>query len=85
MNKQEIIDLLQQGVCNVTFTKVNGETRTMPSTLKSDLLPAFNIEQLREDKKTRRVNEDNVSVWCTDKQQWRSFKVANVTEVVRVD
>jgi hypothetical protein len=27
------------------------------------------------------VNDTNLSVWCTDKAEWRSFKVANVTEV----
>ena len=85
MTREEILSQLQQGICRVTFTKVNGEVRTMPCTLKSDLLPVASVAQLSEDKKTRKVNEDNVSVWCTDKNEWRSFKVANVTEVIQID
>lgn len=70
--------LLSKGVYDVTFTKVNGESRTMPCTLKSTLLPKHEI---KENAKTREPKLDNLSVWCVDKQEWRSFKVMNVTEV----
>ena len=79
-NKDSIADMLREGVYEVTFTKVNGELRTMPCTLKADIVPPTSVKELREER-TRRVNPDNLSVWCTDKNEWRSFKVANVTEV----
>ena len=82
-NRDNIADLLREGVCEVTFTKVNGETRTMPCTLKADLVPPVSIKELREER-TRKVNLDNLSVWCTDKNEWRSFKIANVTEVKQI-
>jgi len=80
MTRDEIITMLQSGICPVTFTKVNGELRTMPCTLKSELLPIIDTQNIQEGK-TRKTNINNLSVWCTDKNEWRSFKIANVQEV----
>jgi len=77
--RDELVKMLSEGICEVTFTKVNGEERVMPCTLQADLLPVVSVEKLKEDR--RAVNPDNISVWCTDKNEWRSFKVANVTSV----
>ena len=80
--------LLTTNVCNITFTKVNGEARTMPCTLKEGLLPAPPVHVTNTDNpidfpqaKERKKNPDNISVWCTDKNEWRSFKIMNVTGV----
>jgi hypothetical protein len=83
MTKEEIVELLQAGVCKVTFTKVNGEVRQMPCTLKSELLPPVDSNKLNEEK-TRKQNPDNLSVWCTDKNEWRSFKIANVQKITPI-
>jgi len=83
MTKEEIVAMLQAGICQVTFTKVNGELRKMPCTLKEELLPAKPVKSLQEEK-TRKSNADNLSAWCTDKNEWRSFKIANVQEVVPI-
>ena len=80
MTRDEIITILQAGVCEVTFTKVNGELRQMPCTLKNELLPVADTNKLHEEK-TRKQNPDNLSVWCTDKNEWRSFKIANVQQI----
>jgi hypothetical protein len=79
MTRDEIVSLLEQGICTVTFTKVNGELRHMPCTLKTDLLPKLIAESNTDAKK--KINLDNLSVWCTDKNEWRSFKIANVQDV----
>ena len=78
---QEIRDLLQHGVCEVTFTKLNGELRTMPCTLDTTLLPPL---PLNESPKTRPYKPETLSVWCVDKSEWRSFRVANVTRIVQI-
>jgi hypothetical protein len=83
MTRDEIVTMLQSGVCQVTFTKVNGELRKMPCTLRSDLLPSIDPPNINENK-TRKTNTDNLSVWCTDKNEWRSFKIANVQEVISI-
>ena len=77
--RDELIKMLNTGICEVTFTKVNGEERVMPCTLQGDLLPVVSVEKLKEDR--RPSNPDHLSVWCTDKNEWRSFRVANVTNV----
>ena len=78
---REIRDLLAHGVSEVTFTKLNGEVRTMPCTLDSTLLP---LQPLREFHETRLYKPETLSVWCVDKSEWRSFRVANVTRIVQL-
>jgi hypothetical protein len=79
--RNEYTELLRNNVCEVTFTKVNGEQRTMPCTLKEDLLPVRVVKEGTEPKKQK----DNVlSVFCTDKKEWRSFRVENVVKVTVV-
>ena len=77
---REIRELLYQGVYEITFTKVNGETRTMPCTLDSTLLPPQPLKEFHE---TRVYRPETLSVWCLDKMEWRSFRVANVQKIVR--
>lgn len=70
--------VLGQGAWNVTFEKINGEVRIMPCTLDADLLPARTVNEARE---PRALRPETLSVWCLDKQEWRSFRVANVRAV----
>ena len=78
--KDHIVNLLRQGICDVTFAKVDGEIRVMPCTLRADLLPEAKQKDLTFE--TIRERKDNVlSVWCTDKAAWRSFRVENVIQV----
>jgi len=75
MNREILIEALSNHECTVTFTKVNGETRVMPCTLKEDVIPK------QESKGTKKPNESVVSVWCLDKQEWRSFRLDNVVDL----
>ena len=75
---RHIFHLLGQHQCEVTFTKVDGSVRTMPCTLKSELLPA---RELKEHHSTKAINYKTLSVWCLDKSEWRSFRTANVTHI----
>jgi hypothetical protein len=77
---REIRDMLAHGVCEVTFTKIDGSVRTMPCTLDRELLPP---EPLKEFHETRVYKPETLSVWCMDRMAWRSFRVANVTRIVR--
>jgi len=76
-NKQ-IKTMLTENICEVTFTKVDGSVRVMPCTLNSAHIPPAPI---KEDKKPKKVNPEVVSAYCIDKQEWRSFRVANVTDI----
>ena len=77
---REIRNALYNGVWEVTFTKVNGEIRTMPATLDSGLLPPQPLKEFHE---TKLYKPEVLSVWCLDKMEWRSFRVANVKKIVR--
>ncbi len=72
---------LHQGVYEITFTKVDGSARVMPCTLKTDAMPA---PAVKEHHSTRVYNPEVLSVWCVDKQEWRSFRVMNVTSVKQI-
>jgi hypothetical protein len=76
-------ELLSQHDCEVTFTKVNGELRTMPCTLRTEAMPQRVVTE--EYQTTRLYKPETLSVWCLDKSEWRAFKVANVKEVRVID
>ena len=83
LSYNEIVEKLRSNVVEVTFTKVNGETRVMPSTLSSEFIPDFTEEKVAVEKTS--VNETVVRVYAIDVQAWRSFKVANVTSFEVID
>ena len=66
---QIVKDILYQGVCEVEFTKVNGEHRIMKCTLHKDWI----------------LDLETIPVWDTDKQEWRSFKTMRVITVKLID
>jgi len=78
--KEEILRILRKGVCEVTFKKVNGDERIMPCTLRPDLLPVHNQKELTFET-IRERKGDAISVWCTDAQAWRSFKLGNFISI----
>jgi hypothetical protein len=78
LTKEELLEKLRNRVCEVTFTKVNGEVRTMPCTLRKDLVPVY--ERKTPVKEASEKESATLSVWCIDKQAWRSFRVDSVTD-----
>jgi hypothetical protein len=70
--------LLHNGTYDITFTKVNGETRTMPCTLESSKLPLAVVKENATEQVEKVVKPDSIRVWCTDKHEWRSFRVMSV-------
>lgn len=76
---ETIGDLLHNHTCEVTFTKVDGTQRVMPCTLKEGSFPIV------ESTGTKAKNPNVYSVWCTDKLEWRSFKIMNVTRITVLD
>ena len=77
LTRNEIIEALQHNKCVIKFTKVNGEVREMPCTLREDIVPK--VEPKTE--RSKQPNDKVLSVWCLDKQEWRSFRVDSVLEL----
>ena len=82
LTRNEIIEALTLNKCIVKFTKVNGEVREMPCTLREDLVPKYERKTPAKDATGKTPNV--LSVWCLDKQEWRSFRVDNLLEL-RID
>ena len=82
LTKSELIEQLQTGVYEVTFTKVNGDNRVMPCTLMADHLPEFGTKLKESD--TVDLDLDRISVWCTDANVWRAFKPSKLISFERM-
>jgi len=72
--------MLREGVCEVTFTKVNGDLRTMPCTLNPELLPPQVVTE-GEEKKERKVSDKSLAVFVTDIGEWRSFRIDSIHSI----
>lgn len=80
IERDYLVNLLRENLCVVTFVKLDGEVREMPCTLKPDVVPAAVVTEGKEPKE-KKQNDAILSVWCTDKDSWRSFRVDRVTAV----
>ena len=86
ITREQLSLMLHAGECVVEFTKVNGEVRAMPCTLNESLIPPAPVHVTNTDnpvdfpapKKEKKQHPDVMSVWCLDKKEWRSFRIANV-------
>ena len=74
LTKEDVQNQLHQGICEISFTKVNGEERIMRCTLKEDLLPQqVDIEEIIQ-KKSKKSNPDVYAVYDVVAEGWRSFR-----------
>ena len=74
-NRDSMLANLREGVCRVTFTKKNGETRQMLCTLEMKEIP----ESKRPiGESTIKPNPEVIRVFDKEKEEWRSFRVDSV-------
>ena len=87
MTRDQMIDALRYGMCNVTFTKKNGETRVMPCTLNYDLIPEQHRPKGGEASLTEGVEAtiSAIRVYAPESDGWRSFIVDNVQDFTIVE
>jgi len=76
--RAKLNDELNKKICIVEFTKIDGTLREMPCTLDTAYLPPV---ALKEHHSTKLFKPEVMSVWCTDKEAWRSFRVENVISI----
>jgi hypothetical protein len=81
--KENLLDLLRNNLVTVTFTKVNGDERVMNCTLQNEHIPSATLSNnttqiLREN---TGHSDNNISVWDTKAQGWRSFRISSVKSV----
>lgn len=83
--RRALAEALSRSVCVVTFTKVDGTTRSMPCTLREDMIPPATKSDPASQKRVREVSDAVMVAYCTDKQAWRSFRVDNVIGIEEID
>lgn len=84
MTRDEILTMLSEGPCMVSFNKVTGERRDMRCTLRKDLVPApkdLDTNEAFNSKKMREINPNVVVAYDLTKNDWRSFRVENLIAI----
>tara|TARA_R110000772_G_scaffold99174_2_gene198842 strand:- start:6976 stop:7233 length:258 start_codon:yes stop_codon:yes gene_type:complete len=79
-DRQDVLTELHNGVCTVTFEKVNGDFRVMKATLHPSYLPQPVVNE--ETQPVRKVNPDVCTVWDTEVNDWRAFRFDSIKEFV---
>lgn len=79
-----IVDQLRSNVLEVSFVKVDGDTRVMPCTLLTEYMPEASETKVQK-VDDYSVNKSVIRAFAIDKQAWRSFRLENVTGVRVVD
>ena len=74
--REVLVEGLKRNLMKVVFTKVNGEERIMNCTLHESVLPESTITE-----STKKVNPDTISVWDTENDDWRSFRLDSIKEM----
>jgi len=74
-----LVDMLRHNIVTVTFTKVNGEERIMKCTLLTDYIP--NASTTNGQILLRESSSETLSVWDTEVNGWRSFKMNSVKSI----
>ena len=76
ITREGLVDRLKQSIVNVVFTKADGSERTMNCTLKLE-----NIPEDQHPKSTIKSESDQIRVFDTDIDAWRSFNFGSVKTV----
>ena len=76
-SRDELVNLLHNGIVRVVFSKVNGEERVMLATLVANNIPTPENPPIPG----RKLSEETIRCFDTEKQAWRSFRVDSVLDV----
>lgn len=93
IKREEMLEELRNGICRVSFTKVNGESRVMFCTINEEYVPKesvvyplFDKNNLTITKKRQKtINENVINVWDVENKGWRSFCIDKVQSFTIVE
>ena len=88
IDKYALNEDLKNGVVTVVFEKKDGTERTMRATLSDLYVPQVEPSMLSEydgnvPKKARQLNDNVQSVWDIDANDWRSFRIDSVKQLLK--
>lgn len=67
---------MKKGIVKFMYTKLSGEIRTAWGTLKDELIPVESYSN------NRKKNDSVFVYWDSEKESFRSFKIANFLRIV---
>ena len=79
MNKEEMMQALQNGLSEVTFNKINGDVRVITCTLDDTIIPADFLPKTSAMLDAVEVPQTIIKTYDVNAEGWRSFRVENVT------
>ena len=79
--REQLLEMLKNQTVVVHFTKLNGDKRVMTCTLQEDILPPAKKEDPLTQKKIRAINEQVMTVWDTNANDWRAFRLDRIEKV----
>ena len=71
---------LRKGLCEVVFTKANGDERQMVCTLNKPYIDSVFTPSGNPNAASSNETDDVVTVWDTDADGWRRFRIDAVVE-----
>jgi len=85
--RDTILKDLKTTICEITFTKVNGQSRVMRATLDPRFMPPVTQQQIDhlEEQHSRRENKNVIACWDIVSNGWRSFRIDSVQYVQEVN
>ena len=84
IEREKLEGQLRTSIMEVTFNKISGDKRVMTCKLNVSHLPPATKKDPMTQEKIRKINEEVMSVWDTNAKGFRSFRMANITEVKRL-
>ena len=79
MTREDMLDLLREGICDVKFTKQDGTEREMRCTINQNHIPKDKMPNGGVDYTTTVIRAYELG-----KSQWRSFRVDSVKTFEKV-
>lgn len=79
LDKKVVVELLKNNICQVSFTKLNGEHRDMDCTLRADLLPSREASDVVS--KKRIDSATSVRAFDLKQNEWRAFRLDGVKSI----
>jgi hypothetical protein len=74
--RQGLIYCLKTGIATVTFTKMDGELRTIRCTLDPELLPETSGDEAKA------ISKDVLAIYALEDHAWKSFRWENLKSVI---
>lgn len=81
----DLISILKEHICKISFTKLDGTVRVMKCTLKEGLLPIVSDEVTTDiPKPKKKTSSEVIVVFDLEKKGWRSFRVDSYLDMEEV-